>query len=94
MVVFTASCGDSNSLVGSWECRDDSSPHEWLCELTFTEDGRFVDWDGDAGSWSTNDGYLMFDWDEFSVLELSYSLTANVLTLENEDMQVRLVRVD
>jgi hypothetical protein len=71
-------------LVGSWECRDDSQPHEWMCNFTFNSQGRFIDRDGDLGYWEIVGGDLVLDFDQWETLRFNVSISMNLLTLSDD----------
>jgi len=85
----------SYSIIGAWECHDESAPHDWMCSLIFSSDGRFVDRDGDFGDWQLVNRLLLFKWDEYPQFEVLVTVTPNTLTIQQgDDLNVRLTRVD
>ena len=80
------------AIVGTWECLDDSVPHEWLCLLTFSANGRFVDGDGDEGRFQTRERTLTLNFDDFSPISFSYNIIEDQLTLLGDDTRMVLTR--
>jgi len=95
-VISLAACGGSNpetDIIGTWVCLDDSQPHEWVCTLTFEAGGRFIDRDGDAGTFTIDGDTLTLAFDEFDDFEVTFRLRGNRLTLEEgDDLSVMLTR--
>ncbi|MCL2827440.1 MAG: hypothetical protein FWD99_01735 [Oscillospiraceae bacterium] len=91
-----ASVETNNSIIGTWECYDATVPHEWFCLLIFSEDGRFVDLDGDEGSFIITEDTLdlFFDYfeDPSSRMRFTYSIQGNQLTLSVLDTSITLIR--
>jgi len=57
---------ESDSLIfGEWKCSDEDDAHIWLCHLRFLENNRFIDGDGDFGSFFAYDGVIIFVFDDF-----------------------------
>jgi len=78
IVVLGACTPDpQTALVGTWECRDDSQPHMYLCVLTFFSDGRFTDDDGDPGDWRVFGNTLTLDYDEYITYTFSLDFRGN-----------------
>jgi hypothetical protein len=55
----------ADQVVGTWT----SDTSEWFSNLTFTEDGRFVDADGDEGTFTINNGEITFNFDGYPTQE-------------------------
>lgn len=94
-MALLASCGTdpASTIVGTWECRDTSSPHDWYCNFSFTDDGRFLDGDRDAGNWRLFDNTLTLDFDDYAAYTLSYSFSgSNRLTITGDELRVILNR--
>jgi len=92
---FLGACSSEDpetALVGTWECRDASIPHRWLCNLTFYENGMFTDRDGDSGSFTINGNSLTFNFDDFDPFIVTFNLSRNRLTLTADDLRVVLNR--
>jgi len=87
-----ASTPPEQAIVGSWECRDNSQPHIWMCTLTFDADGRFVDGDGDWGSFILSGNTLTFQFDEFGAISVNYRIRGNRLTLTGDGLNIVLHR--
>jgi len=83
-------------LFGRWICTDTDNPHLFLCELVFSDDGRFVDYDGDRGDWWVSDNLLTlhFDEDDYGSLAYSFNLVGNNILeiLIDGEIAVRLHR--
>ncbi|MCL2828942.1 MAG: hypothetical protein FWD99_09455 [Oscillospiraceae bacterium] len=94
LLVGLAACGNNldAAIVGSWECLDTSIPHQWMCLLIFDENGRFVDADGDEGSFQTRGDALTLNFDAFRPITVSYSIRGNQLTLTGDGINVVLTR--
>ena len=80
------------AIIGRWECIDTSVPHEWFCLLIFYEDGRFVDGDGDWGTYRISDNYLRLSFDEFPAHTFTFRLSRNRLTHTGRNLHIILVR--
>ena len=80
------------AIIGTWICLDDSVPHQWACELTFDENGRFVDRDGDFGSFTIDGDVLVMEFDDFLPTELGFHIDGDELTLTLGRNRVVLVR--
>jgi hypothetical protein len=96
MFITISACEEPNNpITGAWECHDESVPHDWMCKLLFTPDGRFVDRDGDEGDWELTNGLLTLRWDEYPPYEVLVTITLNTLTIEQGvGLNVHLSRVD
>jgi hypothetical protein len=70
---------EESSIIGTWECHGTGS-HFWICNLVISEDGRFIDADGDVGSWSILGDVITFDFDYFETLSFEFIHDRNVLT--------------
>ena len=95
IVALLGACGGQDpeeAIVGTWQCQDNSQPHQWMCTLTFDARGRFVDADGDAGDFIIDGDSLTLHFDEFMPVELSFQIRSNRLTLTGEGMRVILER--
>jgi len=55
------------AIIGSWECRDETYDHIYLCRLTFHSDGRFTDRDGDAGDWRISGNNISLVYDDYDI---------------------------
>jgi len=95
-LALLAACGPDpqTAIIGTWECRDTSVSHEWICEFTFTNDGRFRDRDGDTGDYRINNNTLTldFDMDGFGPFDLTMRFSGNTLRLSGDGLNVRLNR--
>jgi hypothetical protein len=79
-------------LIGTWVCLDDTIPHEWMCRLTFDENGRFVDNDGDWGSFFIDGNFLTLAFDEFYTITFTFHTHGSQLTLTSPDIHIVLTR--
>ena len=87
-VVMLAACtvDPETAIVGAWECRDDSEyEHDFFCFLSFSEDGRFVDRDGDGGDWRMFSNTLTLDFDEYAARTFTYEFRGNNLVVITGD---------
>jgi len=62
-------------IIGTWECHDTSQPHQWMCSLVFTADGRFTDGDGDDGDFVIDGDTLTFEFDLFHPIIVNFTVT-------------------
>ena len=86
--------GDPESaIVGSWECRDTTIPHTWVCNLTFDANGRFVDGDGDWGSYTISGNRITFEFDDFHPFTATFRISGDRLRLTGDDLRLTLHRV-
>jgi len=78
-VALLAACtpDPETAIIGSWECRDDSLPHEYLCGLTFSSNGRFTDRDGDEGDWRISGNTITLDYDYYQPHTLTLNFRGN-----------------
>jgi len=67
------------AFVGRWECQD--APHIWACTLTFDADSRFVDRDGDWGTFTVFGNRVLFSFDEFYPVSFYFSFYGDQLNL-------------
>ena len=81
------------AIVGDWQCNDNSQPHIWMCTLSFTADGRFVDRDGDWGDFRISGNLLTLDFDDFETATVNFRLRGNRLTLTGDGLRIVLQRV-
>ena len=86
MALLSACADYERAIVDSWECRDTTQDHFWLCEITFTDDGRFVDRDGDTGNWSIDGNTLTLDYDDFDTWSHSMRFSFGELILSGDDI--------
>ncbi|MCL2841856.1 MAG: hypothetical protein FWE28_00080 [Oscillospiraceae bacterium] len=95
-VVALGACGGSDpetDIIGTWQCLDNTQPHQWMCTLIFEEGGRFVDRDGDEGDFIIDGDTLTLDFDGFGPFEVTFRLRGNRLTIEaGDDLGVMLTR--
>lgn len=96
-VAALGACGGSDpetDILGTWQCLDDSQPHQFLCTLILSEGNRFVDRDGDEGDFiiDGNTLTLVFDNAMFGPFEFTFRLGANRLTLEADGGRMLLTR--
>ena len=80
------------TIVGAWECLDETIPHFFLCVLVFDANGRFTDKDGDVGTYIIDGDSLTLEYDGFEPFTFTFSLTANQLTLTGDGVNVVLDR--
>ena len=80
------------AIVGDWQCRDTTQPHIWMCTLSFTADGRFVDGDGDWGDFRISGDVLTLAFDDFAPVTVNFQLRGNRLTLTAPDLRIVLQR--
>ena len=102
LMVFTlAACGggsgggtepDVHPIVGTWECHDTTVPHSWMCLLVFDEDGRFVDKDGDGGTYTIDGNTLTLEFDFFYPISITFNIRGDQLTIEGDGIRVTLTR--
>ncbi|MCL2843734.1 MAG: META domain-containing protein [Oscillospiraceae bacterium] len=93
IMVSLGACADpETAIIGTWECLNDSIPHEWMCGLVFDEDGRFVDSDGDRGSFQIARNSLTLEFDDFEAVTFSYRIRGDQLTLTGDETNVVLTR--
>ncbi|MCL2842882.1 MAG: DUF5640 domain-containing protein [Oscillospiraceae bacterium] len=83
---------DVTTLLGKWECQDDTVPHAWMCLLLFEEGGRFTDSEGDTGTFVIDGSYLTFLFDGFQPIVVEFILFEDILTLQGDNINVVLVR--
>jgi len=105
VVVITSSEADDQNtevaeigieaLVGSWECIDTIFAHVWLCELTFNENGTFIDGDGDTGTFSVNGNQLTLTFDNpiFGSYTVSFIIYDDYLIITSFNVATVLRRV-
>jgi len=96
-LALLGACGGAapeEAIIGTWECRDATVPHVWLCLLTFDESGRFVDRDGDGGSFSIDGNSLTLQFDEamFGTHTVNFNISGNRLTLTEDGLRIVLNR--
>ena len=91
VALFTG-CSNDDGIVGTWACTDDSQPHDWYCGFTFQADGRFVDRDGDWGTYSIDGDTITFAFDTFAPVTLNFRLSGNRLTLTADGLHIVLNR--
>jgi len=92
-VVQLGACANPEAaIIGTWECQDDTISHEWMCLLVFDEDGRFVDGDGDGGSFQITRNSLTLEFDGFEAITFSYSIREDQLTITGDETNVILIR--
>jgi len=86
--------GIEAALAGRWECRDTTQPHIWLCLLIFDENGRFVDGDGDEGSFSISGNSLTLQFDQvmFGTHTITFDLSEDQLILTGDGARIVLHR--
>ncbi|MCL2857719.1 MAG: hypothetical protein FWE19_08410 [Oscillospiraceae bacterium] len=82
------------SLVGRWECRDATIPHNWVCMLIFDENGRFVDRDGDQGYFTIEGRTLTLEFDEHEIVTGVFRVIGDRLLLVIDGLSVILDYVD
>jgi len=93
LMLAACSPNPQTAIIGGWECRDNSQPHDYICELVFTNNGRFTDRDGDAGDWRIFDNMLTLDFDDYAPHTYSISFSGNNrFTLRGDDIRVTLDR--
>ena len=80
------------AIIGSWQCLDDTVPHIWLCFLVFDANGRFVDKDGDAGSFHISGNTLTLDFDTFLPMTYTIRIQGDQLILTGEGANITLTR--
>jgi len=80
------------ALIGMWTCLDATMPRQWISQLTFYADGRFVDLDGDAGYFYISGNSLVLEFDDFMPLTLSFHFRGDELTLTGAGSAVTLTR--
>ena len=81
-----------NTIYGTWICTDDTVAHQWMCEITFTADGRFVDKDGDQGDFHIDGNTLTLDFDAFRPITLTFQVRGNQLSITGSGIRVTLER--
>ena len=95
-VALLGACGDQATpeelIIGTWECHDTNTEKDWYCLLIFSADGRFVDRDGDAGTFIIAEDSLTFAFDNFQPITLFFSVSQNELTLSLGDTEIVLER--
>ena len=69
------------SIIGTWLCLDETVPHQWICQLTFDENGRFLDKDGDGGTFTIDGNTLTLEFDDFDPITFSFRFRGDELTL-------------
>jgi hypothetical protein len=85
----------TEQLVGRWTCTDAShSTHLWYCTLVFDDNGRFIDRDGDAGSFTVTGVTLTlaFDDERFDDHAFSFTLLGSTLSLARDGGEVAMLR--
>ena len=88
----TSNLSLEEAIIGTWICLDDSIAHQWMCSLTFYKNGRFVDKDGDMGSF-TIDGYtITLEFDAFLPMELTIRIVGDELTMTGTGVRIVLYR--
>ena len=95
MALLSACADFERAIIGSWECRDSTQDHFWFCELTFTDDGKFVDRDRDTGYWSIDGNALTLDYEYYEYVvtfSMRFSFGELILSHESEDIAVALHR--
>jgi len=92
IVPLGACANPETAIVGTWECLDENILHEWMCLIVFDEHGRFVDRDGDGGSFQITRSSLTLDFDDFEAVTFSYRIRRNELTLTGDETNVILTR--
>ena len=80
------------ALVGRWECRDTTIPHEWMCVLIFYENGRFADRDGDEGFFIIDGDSLTLRFDEFEPITFTFRILGDRLLIAGQYIAVTLER--
>ena len=67
--------------------------HEWMCQFTFTDDGRFSDRDGDDGDWRITENTLTLAYDDYAPITLAFRLLGTArLNLTGDGIEVMLHR--
>jgi len=69
------------AIIGTWRCLDDTVPHQWMCLLTFDENGRFVDNDGDGGYFTISGNSLTLEFDDFHPITITFRIRGDQMTL-------------
>ena len=86
--------GDANGdIIGDWQCRDATQTHIWMCTLSFSADGRFIDRDGDQGYFRINGNSLTLDFDDYASVTVNFQLRGDRLTLTGPNLRIVLERV-
>jgi hypothetical protein len=86
---------EGQTLTGLWRCRhDNDAEHSCLCLIEFEGNGRFINNDGDTGTYTVRGHRLIFAFEAFpySEYEFSFIMRENRLTLHTMHVNVFLYR--
>ena len=94
MAFFIACSSDPNeAIVGTWLCRDTTQSHIFLCELTFDNNGGFIDGDGDRGAFIISGNVLHLDFDDYGRTTLNFRFQGRRLRITSgDDVNIELAR--
>ena len=87
-VTMLAACvsDPSEAIVGSWECKDTSQPHDWMCEFSFSANGIFIDYDGDGGNYKISGNELTLEYNHYEPISVKLRFMGrNRLNLQKSD---------
>ena len=94
LLLFVSCSGvpPEEALLGTWECQDAPSTHVYWCRLVITEDGRFIDYYGDAGYWSVDGNELTLLYDDEDEITITFRVHGTRLTLTFPELSLVLRR--
>ena len=90
---ITCSSDPHEAIIGNWLCQDTTQPHIFICELTFDNNGGFIDRDCDRGSFVITGDVLHLDFDDYGRTTLNFQFRGKRLIITSgDDVNITLSR--